>query len=57
MRGACTEKRQTVEVNSHRVIVQCRGKFNALPTPQEVEMLQRWATEQRLQASLRLLGR
>jgi hypothetical protein len=42
------EKRQTIEVNRQRVIVQCRGRFNARPTPQDVEMLRRWATAERL---------
>lgn len=52
-----TEKRQTIELNRNRVIVQCRGKFNARPTPQEAEALRRWATEQRLQVSSHILVR
>ncbi len=38
-------------VSSHRVIVQCRGKFNARPMPQDIDMLRRWATAERLQIS------
>jgi hypothetical protein len=38
----------SIEVNRQRVIVQCRGRFNALPTPQDMEMLRRWATAERL---------
>ena len=45
------EKRQTIEVNRQRVIVQCRGRFNALPTPQDIEVLRRWATAERLMIS------
>jgi hypothetical protein len=51
------EKRQTVEVNSHKVIVESRGKLNSLPTQQDLEMLNRWATAQALQVSVRLLER
>jgi hypothetical protein len=46
-----TEKRQTVEVSRNKVIVQSRGKYNALPNEQELQMLGRWATEQGLQLS------
>jgi hypothetical protein len=42
-------KRQTVEV-SHGVIVQTRGRFNALPTPKDLATLRVWAA----QAGLRL---
>jgi hypothetical protein len=48
------EKRQTIEVNRNRAIVQCRGKFNALPAPRDIEMLRRWATAERLQVSAHL---
>lgn len=37
------EKRQTVEVTDHGLIVQCRGKQNRLPTPAEYEVLAQWA--------------
>ena len=37
------EKRQTIEVTSDRVIVQCRGKQNRLPTPAELGVVKEWA--------------
>jgi len=37
------EKRQTVEVTRQRVIVQCRGKQNRLPTPAEFDVIKEWA--------------
>ncbi len=37
------EKRQTIEVTSNRVIVQCRGKQNRLPTPAELDVVKEWA--------------
>ena len=45
------EKRQTIEVNNHGVIVQSRGKRNAHPTAQELEVLHRWAQKAKLQVS------
>lgn len=40
------ERKLTIEViNNRRAIVQCRGKFNRMPTPQEDSMVQRWAME------------
>ncbi|MEM7283895.1 MAG: PcfJ domain-containing protein [Pseudomonadota bacterium] len=36
-------RRQTVEVTRNRRIVQCRGKMNALPTSQELQVLKEWA--------------
>lgn len=45
------EKRQTIEVNAHRAVVQSRGKRNDLPTQQEREMLGRWAQEAELTIS------
>jgi PcfJ-like protein len=40
---AGVEKRQTVEVTHERVIVQCRGKQNRLPTPSEFDVIREWA--------------
>jgi hypothetical protein len=40
---AGVEKRQTVEVTHERVIVQCRGKQNRLPTPSELGVIKEWA--------------
>jgi hypothetical protein len=37
------EKRQTIELSSDRVIVQCRGKQNRLPSPAEFGVLKAWA--------------
>ena len=37
------EKRQTIEVTSDRVIVQCRGKHNRLPTTAEFDVVKEWA--------------
>ncbi len=37
------EKRQTVEVTAHHMIVQSRGKFNRLPTADEFSVLKEWA--------------
>jgi len=37
------EKRQTIELNSDRIIVQCRGRQNRLPTPAELDVLKAWA--------------
>lgn len=37
------EKRQTIEVNAQKVIVQSRGKRNALPGQVECEIVERWA--------------
>lgn len=45
------EKHQTVEVNRHGVIVECRGKFNRLPTTREYEVLSKWAHEEGLTIS------
>jgi hypothetical protein len=45
------ERRQTIEVNRNRVIVQSRGKYNAVPNDQELQILKRWAEEQGLQVS------
>jgi hypothetical protein len=41
------EKRQTIEANRQQVIVQCRVRFNARPTPQDIEVLRCWATVER----------
>jgi hypothetical protein len=38
-----TEKRQTIEVTHQRVIVQCRGRQNRLPTPAELDVVKEWA--------------
>jgi len=38
-----TEKRQTIEVTRERVIVQCRGKQNRLPTTAEFDVVKEWA--------------
>lgn len=48
---AGVEKRQTIELNCHRIIVQCRGKCNQPPNAQEMEVLARWATEARIEVS------
>lgn len=40
--------RVTIEVSRQRVIVQCRGKRNALPEPQERDVLKRWAEQEKL---------
>jgi len=37
------EKRQTIEVTRDRVIVQCRGKQNRLPTSAEFDVVREWA--------------
>jgi hypothetical protein len=37
------EKHQTIEVTRGRVIVQCRGKQNRLPTPAELDVVKEWA--------------
>lgn len=44
------EKRQTIEVRGD-TIVQCRGRFNKLPSDQERQMLVRWAEQESLQLS------
>jgi hypothetical protein len=41
-------KRQTIEVNRHGAIVQCRGRLNAPPNTQERQILMRWADQERL---------
>ena len=43
------QKRQTVEVSGGRVIVQCRGKCNRLPSETEKQILRRWAQRERLE--------
>lgn len=43
-----THKRQTIEVRD-RVIVQCRGRFNASPNTVERQILARWASQEGLQ--------
>lgn len=45
------EKRQTVEVNRHGVIVESRGKLNRLPTIKEYNILKRWADQEGLTIS------
>jgi hypothetical protein len=40
---AGVEKRQTIELTRDRVIVQCRGKQNRLPTPAELDVVKKWA--------------
>lgn len=42
-RNGRRDRRQTVEVNRHGVIVQCRGRFNVEPRTQEFNVLKRWA--------------
>jgi hypothetical protein len=37
------EKRQTIEVTRDRMIVQCRGKQNRLPTSAELDVVKDWA--------------
>jgi hypothetical protein len=37
------EKRQTIELTRDRVIVQCRGKQNRLPTRAELDIVNEWA--------------
>lgn len=37
------EKRQTIEVTRDRIIVQCRGKQNRLPTAAELAVVKEWA--------------
>lgn len=39
------EKRQTIELTRGRVIVQCRGRQNRLPTPAELDVVKAWARE------------
>jgi len=39
------EKRQTVEVNRHGVIVQSRGRLNRLPNQGEYDLLRQWSRE------------
>lgn len=44
--GAGVEKRLTVEVsNASRLVVQARGELNRRPSPEETEVLRRWATQ------------
>lgn len=44
--GSGVEKRLTVEVaNARRQVVQARGEFNRRPSPEETEILRRWATQ------------
>jgi hypothetical protein len=50
------QKRQTIEVNRHGAIVQCRGRFNALPNPRERQILTRWAEREGLQLGRFLLS-
>lgn len=45
------EKRQTIAVNRHGLIVQSRGKRNVPPNQQEREFLMRWAQEAGLKVS------
>lgn len=45
------EKRQTIEVNRHGVIVQSRGCQNCLPTQGEFDVLRRWSRESSLSIS------
>jgi hypothetical protein len=45
------EKRQTIEVNRHRMVVQCRGKRNRAPAAQEIEILAKWASEAGLEVN------
>lgn len=40
---AGVEKRQTIEVTRERVIVQCRGRQNRLPTSAEFDVVKEWA--------------
>ena len=44
-------EQQTVEVSRDRVIVQCRGERNALPSGQVVEILRQWAAKENLTLS------
>ena len=37
------EKRQTLELSADRVIVQCRGRHNRLPTAPELDIVRKWA--------------
>jgi hypothetical protein len=37
------EKRQTIEVTRDRMIVQCRGKQNRLPSAAELDVVKKWA--------------
>jgi hypothetical protein len=37
------EKRQTIEVTRDRMIVQCRGKQNRLPSAAEFDVVKKWA--------------
>ena len=42
-------KRLTLEVNAGGQIVQCRGRFNALPGEQDLAVVRRWAEQEGLQ--------
>jgi hypothetical protein len=48
------KKHQTIEVNSNRQIVQCRGKHNRIPTAAEFQVLERWAKEANLKITNRI---
>ena len=48
MVGNLVTERQTVEVNRDRVIVQCRGKHNAVPNGAVIKILRRWAANENL---------
>lgn len=41
----------TIELSKHRVIVQVRGKYNALPSKKTVEVIKRWQQMAQLQLS------
>jgi hypothetical protein len=45
------EKHQTLEVNRHGVIVESRGRYNRVPTAQELEIMKRWARKEGLTIS------
>lgn len=45
------ESRQTIEVTKSGQIVQCRGKFNELPSHKEFQALKAWADHSRLEIS------
>ncbi len=42
------EKRLTIELDRYGAIVQCRGFANRLPGADEIEVMRRWAADQRL---------
>lgn len=50
--GGNVRRRQTIEVNRHKRIVQCRGRMNNHPSDQERQIVAFWAKSESLSLSL-----